>query len=96
MSIATALGNGELGCETKRSTWSNDWSSFVGYYVGGDPHLLLQKEVGGTTKIHPLDWEANLASATKNSSWSNGWSDFHTWEYGSSTYLFYSVGVTVV
>ena len=89
VSIATALGDGELGCETKRSTWSNDWSSFVGYYVGGDPHLLLQKEVGGTTKIHPLDWEANLASATKNSSWSNGWSDFHTWEYGSSTYLFY-------
>jgi hypothetical protein len=89
VSIATALGNGELGCETKRSTWSNGWSSFVGYYVSGDPHLLLQKEVGGTTKIHPLDWEANLASATKNSTWSDGWSKFHTWQYGSSTYLFY-------
>ena len=54
VSISTALKNGELGCETKRSTWSTGWSSFVGYYTDGDPHLLLQKENSGDIKIHPL------------------------------------------
>ena len=81
VSISTAIKEGTLGCETKRSTWSNGWSSFVGYYADGDPHLLLQKESQGTIKIHPLDWDAELNSATKNATWSSGWSAFHSWEH---------------
>jgi hypothetical protein len=89
VSISTALDDGTLGCETKRSVWSHGWSSFVGYYVDGDPHMLLQKEVGGTTRIHSLDWDGTLDSLTKDSTWSDGWSDFQSWEHGGSTYLFY-------
>ena len=89
VSISTALKDGTLGCETKRDVWSNGWSSFVGYYADGDPHLLLQKESQGTIKIHPLDWDAELNSSTKNSTWSSGWSSFHSWEHAGETYLFY-------
>ncbi len=89
VSISTATLDGTVGCETKRTTWSNGWTSFEGYRVNGEPHLLLQKEIGGTTKIHPLDWDAELNSATKNSTWSNGWSQFHTWEHAGDTHLFH-------
>ncbi|MEC7985553.1 MAG: putative metal-binding motif-containing protein [Myxococcota bacterium] len=87
VSVSTATENGTTGCETKRTTWSNNWSSFVGYYVDGDPYLFLQKEVGGTAKIHPLDWDATFNSATKDSNWSDGWSNLHAWEHAGSTYL---------
>ena len=92
VSISTTINDGTLGCETKRSTWSNGWSSFVGYYVDGDPHLLLQKESQGTIKIHPLDWDAEFNSSTKSSTWSSGWSSFHSWEHAGETYLFYYKG----
>lgn len=89
VSISSAVQNGKLGCETKRTTWSQGWSRFVGYYADGDPHLLLQKEIEGTIKIHPLDWEADLGSATKNSTWSTGWSNFHAWEHAGESYVLY-------
>ena len=89
VSIATVRPDGEIGCETKDSTWSTGWTSFAGYFVGGEPHLMIQKEIAGTAKIHPLDWEADLESATKDSTWSEGWSHLDTWEYGGDTYLFH-------
>ena len=63
VSIATARPDGNIGCETKDSTWSTGWTSFAGYFVGSEPHLMIQET--WTAKIHPLDWEANLESATK-------------------------------
>ena len=81
-----------IGCETKDSTWSTGWTSFAGYFVGSEPHLMIQKEIAGTAKIHPLDWEANLESATKDSTWSEGWSHLDTWEYGGNTYLLHYKG----
>ena len=89
VSISTATQDGQIGCETKRSTWTNGWSGFLGYRTNGEPHLFLQKEVGGTTKIHPLDWDGTLESETKDSSWSDGWSNFHSWEHAGSTHLFH-------
>lgn len=89
VSISTVHPDGDIGCETKSSTWSTGWTSFAGYFVNGDPHLMIQKEVGGTAKIHPLDWTADLQSATKDSNWSNGWSHLDTWEHGGDTYLFH-------
>ena len=89
VSISTATVDGEIGCETKRSTWTTGWSSFEGYYVNGDPHLLIQKEVPGTIKIHPLNTDATFDGTSKNDDWSNGWSDFHAWEHGGNSYLFY-------
>ena len=92
VSIATTRPDGNIGCETKDSTWSTGWTSFAGYFVGSEPHLMIQKEIAGTAKIHPLDWEANLESATKDSTWSEGWSHLDTWEYGGNTYLLHCKG----
>ena len=45
VSISTTLQDGREGCIVKDSTWTTGWTSFMGYYTGGDPHLLLQKKI---------------------------------------------------
>jgi hypothetical protein len=87
--IASTLQDNHQGCVVKDTNWSTGWTSFEGYYVGGDPHLFLQKESAGTAKIHPLDWDGYMNSATKDDTWSSGWDRFGTWEHGGSTYLFH-------
>ena len=60
----------------------------LGYFVGGDPHLMIQKEIGGTQRSTLLNGLQTRIS-NQEPSWSNGWSHLDTWEHGGDTYLFH-------